>query len=409
MRNIDYWVGVPVCFLLTLWDRFKKLFLFFFHGNTKAETPSNNILFIKLSELGSIILADACIQDVTKQHPKSTCYFLTFKKNKEIFYFLNTVDPANVFCIRKNSVFLFVVDVFKCLLEIRKLKLSLCVDLEFFSRFSAIFTYLSGATKRVGFYRYQMEGLYRGELLTHKVEYNPHQHISSSYRSLAYASIEDIHDQPHLDKVINLEGYSLPTINIPQSFRERLFGILRQKNSSLISGSIIYLISPGDGVSLLAREWAVSCWVDLIKKLLKQNNVFIVLVGENSAKKKTGYILQSVGDSRCVDLSGELCLGELFSLFVESYMLVCNDSGIAHLASLTNTSTIVIFGPETPAIYRPLGSKNIVLYKGLSCSPCVSAFTHKRTSCQDNQCLKLISADEVYAKILEVGSNRGNK
>jgi hypothetical protein len=39
------------------------------------------------------------------------------------------------------------------------------------------------------------------------------------------------------------------------------------------------------------------------------------------------------------------------------------------------------------------------IYAGLACSPCVSAFNHRKTSCTDNQCLRAISTDQVVARL----------
>ena len=40
-------------------------------------------------------------------------------------------------------------------------------------------SYASGACRRVGFHRFNQEGLYVGDLLTHRVLYNAHIHETS--------------------------------------------------------------------------------------------------------------------------------------------------------------------------------------------------------------------------------------
>jgi ADP-heptose:LPS heptosyltransferase len=47
-----------------------------------------------------------------------------------------------------------------------------------------------------------------------------------------------------------------------------------------------------------------------------------------------------------------------------------NDSGFSHLAGYLGVPTIVIFGPTNPKVWKPIGKKVKVLYKGLKCSPC---------------------------------------
>ena len=52
---------------------------------------------------------------------------------------------------------------------------------------------------------------------------------------------------------------------------------------------------------------------------------------------------------------------------------------------------LVFFGPETPALYRPIADPDRchVLYSHYACSPCVTAFNQRRTECTDNVCLEI--------------------
>ena len=80
-------------------------------------------------------------------------------------------------------------------------------------------------------------------------------------------------------------------------------------------------------------------------------------------------------------------------------LLITNDGGPGHFASLTPIRTLVFFGPETGKLYGPLGSRATVLESGLACSPCLSAYNHRQTFCDgDNQCLQRIAPDPVLAE-----------
>ena len=56
MRHIDYWVGVPVCYLLSLWIKLRDAVV------PRERDRKGRILFIELSEMGSTILAAPAIQ-----------------------------------------------------------------------------------------------------------------------------------------------------------------------------------------------------------------------------------------------------------------------------------------------------------------------------------------------------------
>jgi hypothetical protein len=66
----------------------------------------------------------------------------------------------------------------------------------------------------------------------------------------------------------------------------------------------------------------------------------------------------------------------------------------------------VLFGPETPKLYQPLGTSQTI-YAGLACSPCVSAHNHRKTACTDNVCMRAISVEQVYAALERTLARRG--
>ena len=105
-------------------------------------------------------------------------------------------------------------------------------------------------------------------------------------------------------------------------------------------------------------------------------------------------------NTRCIDFTGRTSFRELLALYsIARLMITCN-SGPAHFAVLLDLPTIVLFGPETPRLYSPLGNKQRILYSEFACSPCVSVYNGKKSSCTDNQCLKTISVETVLQEAL---------
>ena len=141
---------------------------------------------IELSEMGTTILAAPAMKKA-REELKAELYFAIFKKNVGSLELLGTFPPANVFTIRDTSIATLIVDTLKFLLWTRKNSIDTVIDLELFSRFTALLTGFSGASRRVGYYRFHNEGLYRGEMLTHRVSYNPHIHIAQNLIALVNA------------------------------------------------------------------------------------------------------------------------------------------------------------------------------------------------------------------------------
>jgi ADP-heptose:LPS heptosyltransferase len=99
----------------------------------------------------------------------------------------------------------------------------------------------------------------------------------------------------------------------------------------------------------------------------------------------------------CRDLTGYTRnLHELLMLFHQADLLITNDGGPGHFASLTPIQTLVFFGPETSRLYGPISERATVLESGMACSPCLSAYNHRDTPCNgDNQCLQQIDVAQV--------------
>jgi ADP-heptose:LPS heptosyltransferase len=91
-------------------------------------------------------------------------------------------------------------------------------------------------------------------------------------------------------------------------------------------------------------------------------------------------------------------LKDVVELFHQSDLVITNDSGPAHFATLTGIKSITLFGPETPVLYGTLGEDHVCLYAHLACSPCLSALNHRNSPCTNNVCLQVITVDEVFAE-----------
>jgi ADP-heptose:LPS heptosyltransferase len=126
------------------------------------------------------------------------------------------------------------------------------------------------------------------------------------------------------------------------------------------------------------------------------------LIGLRDDAQLARDLRMQIGSEFCVDLTGYTrSIRELLMLFHGADLLITNDGGPGHFASLTPIQTLVFFGPETGRLYSPLGPRAQVLESGIACSPCLSAYNHRETFCDgDNQCLKRLDPGPVLAQAL---------
>jgi ADP-heptose:LPS heptosyltransferase len=128
----------------------------------------------------------------------------------------------------------------------------------------------------------------------------------------------------------------------------------------------------------------------------------VAITGAPSEQSGAEHIARQISDDhRCICVAGHTTLRDLLTLYTIADVLISNDSGPCHFASLTPIRVIALFGPETPQLYGPLGEAKVALSANLACSPCVNMLNHRFSPCTDNQCMQRISVDRVFDALTE--------
>ena len=171
-----------VCGVLSL----ARLLLGGRHTESLTRKPTK-ILFVKFAEQGSTVLAYQAISRAIGMVGRENIYFLVFQENRFILDVMNLIPKENVITVSHKNIFDASLNALRALNQIRQLNIDAAIDLEFFSRSSAALTFLSGAKSRVGFHTFFGEGPYRGDLMTHRLLYNPYAHTSQNFQLMVEA------------------------------------------------------------------------------------------------------------------------------------------------------------------------------------------------------------------------------
>ncbi len=395
-RWIDRWVGQLLCAAVSAWVRLKGLF-----GKPGGLVARpRHILVILLSEMGSIVLAGPMFAALRRNYPGAAIHVLQLKKNQEVSRLLGLTQAQYLHALDDSSGLTLLRDILRVSLSMRRIQLDAVVDCELFSRISALLSFACGASVRVGFTAHTQEGLYRGSFINHAIPYNPYQHISKQFLSLVDA-LEDGAAAPR-NKTAPIRSLPVDTeLSVPfdadelQAYRAQVM-----RDHSALAGRKVVLLYAGGGI-LPERAWPAAHYARVAQGLCEAGHA-VGLIGLKDDAALARSLITEVGHSACVDLTGYTrSIRELLMLFHACDLLITNDGGPGHFATLTPIQTMVFFGPETGRLYGPLGQRNQVLESGLACSPCLSAYNHRLTFCDgDNQCLKRIAPDPVLVDAL---------
>ena len=395
-RWIDRWVGIPLCAAVSLLDVVTHPF------KTKTDTSPRAIVIILLSEMGSLVLAHDMFARLKTRYPNAELHALLFGKNREILDLMRVIKPENVHAVDDKSLMGLLSSLWRCVMQLRRANVDVAIDCELFSRISSLLSYASGASVRVGFHRHTQEGLYRGSHINKPVPYNPYQHISAQFLTLARAI--DSTAVPKSKLQVMLPTQAPPHVQLDA----QLVVDIQQRMANdfpAIAGKPLVLVYPGGGI-LPIRAWPLESYTALCNGLV-QDGCAVAVIGlkddQALAQQLVANVKSSNQTSPVIDLTGYTrSIAELLALFYLAKLLVTNDGGPGQFAALTPIWTVMLFGPETPALYAPLTPRCHSFYSQWPCSPCLTAYNHRSSFCDgDNQCLKVIAPETVLKKSRE--------
>jgi ADP-heptose:LPS heptosyltransferase len=391
MRAVDFWIGIPLTFLLTLVYRIQRVLGL---APSPKGTP-RNILIIQLAEMGTMVVARPAISRLRELFPDAALHVLCFEQIRSSVELLDMIPGENILTINARSGASLVRDTLAFPWRARRRRIDTVINMEAFVRYSSLLSFMSGAPRRVGFHRFNQEGLYCGDLLTHKVIYNPHVHAAHTFLDLVYALVSPADQVPRVKRPRGMDRLEVPKIAPAPDIDAEVWRKLRAINPDIGPHAKLVVMNPNASDQFPMRRLPLETFTELARRLLEDPEVFIVIPGVASEKPDAQHICTTVGSPRVLDLTGGTTLRELLHVFDLAHVLVTNDSGPAHFAALTRIHVIVFFGPEVAERYRPLTPTLDVVHTGFTCSPCIGPHNQRLSPCNDNQCLKSIKVDDV--------------
>ncbi len=395
MRSVDHWLGVPACAALTPVRRIADAM----SGHRHAAPPTR-IVFLKLAEQGSTVLAAGAFRRAISMVGREHVYFLCFEENRFILDAMELIPAENVITIRTGSLLTIAGGTLSALRRLRRLGVDTVIDLEFFARSTAVLSALSGAGHRVGFQPTRGEGPYRGNLLTHRVRFNPHLHSSQSFQLLVEALEAPRNQFPTFDRLPPAGDLAPPPFRPDAAEIDDVRALIADAAGNPHPAPLI-LLNPNCSDLLPLRAWPPDRYVELAQRLLKRvPRLWIGLTGGPGEEAAVEALAARVASPRCVSLAGRTSMRQLLVLYHLAEVLVTNDSGPAQFAAMTPIHTVTLFGPEHPRLFAARNPRNQVVWAGIACSPCISALNDRTTDCRDNRCMQRIEVETVEDAVL---------
>jgi heptosyltransferase II len=149
-----------------------------------------------------------------------------------------------------------------------------------------------------------------------------------------------------------------------------------------------------------AKRWLPERFAGAAAKISARSSAQWILFGTKKDAEIGDRIVAAIGD-HCVNRIGRTTLDQLIEELRECRLVLTNDTGTMHLASLLGVPVVAIFGSTEPRLTGPLGNGHIVLRHHVECSPCFL-----RECPIDFRCMKAVTTDEVADAVLLILARR---
>jgi len=101
------------------------------------------------------------------------------------------------------------------------------------------------------------------------------------------------------------------------------------------------------------KRWSREKWIELGRHLLTRVAQLVVSVGPDAEEQALANELQAALGTRVLNSRGRLSWAEMAGLLYEARLFVGVDTAAMHLAAACQCPTVAIFGPSSPAEWRP--------------------------------------------------------
>jgi ADP-heptose:LPS heptosyltransferase len=329
-----------------------------------------NILFIRLRLLGDIIFTIPSVQ-IYKQHfPGNHIYYVVEENFREIAEMIPGIHRVLVVPHKMG-----IPEILNFRKVIKAIGFNAVVDFHSGPK-SALLTFATGIKTRIGYRTPNRNWAYN-----HLIPRRPHDFPThSTYNQAMLLEHLGIRIKDRQNFIPPYPKIPIPAGTVSQPVKNTL----KKKRPKIV----IHI-----GAGNRFRDWGEGRFSALIERLIGEN-FLVFLIGNSEKEIQRGHELKH--RYPVFNFTWKLSIKEVLYLISRADVYLGFDSGPLHLASLTDTPIVALYGPNIPEISGPWREKDIILAETeLKCRPC----SQKKCIYDTIKCIEDLSVDDVHEKI----------
>ncbi len=340
-----------------------------------ACSPRGEIVFVKLLGGGSLLIALPSLLGIRRKFPQHQLTLVCGSPVAPFAELIGVFDEIKVVNDR-GGVFALLASAARILVALIRRRVDTVVDLEVYSQLTTIFSLLTLARNRIGFY--VASTYWRRNILTHLVFFNRARGVFHFYAATA-----------------RLLGAQ------PATRVEVRAHLLARCGDERLTGDYFVV---GAGCSDLAsvRLLPAAEWVAYARAhradLTARRWIFLGAEADRATSEAVANALrEAVGpDLICENRCGELSLTDSLACIAGAKRFLGIDSALLHAARALGVTSVSFFGPTNPkTLLEPIeGYVEEIHYRPPICSPCLHV-TQIPPCRGRNVCMQLFTLDHV--------------
>lgn len=340
----------------------------------------HNILIIRLSSLGDVLMAVPSVRALRKRFPEAHISWLAEGSVASILACQDFIDDVIYFprgaLVRHlkgghlPTTSYILGDFLKSL---RNHKYDCIIDLHGIAKSVALMKLARGG-RTIGF------GKTFAKDLSHLF-----------YRERIDGVEKRIHKVDRNMLIAQYMGCKEPVIDLPLQVHAHARHYIDEYRKSHAIRSPIVAINPFASKDSAFKRWPLERYADLIGCIRRDKIGDVVIIWGPGEREEAHRLAAMAGQD--VHLACQTDIAQLYALLSVCSLYIGGDTGTTHLASLAQIPVISLFGPTDVVVNRPYSSKSVIIRKNVACSPC------KNKGCKTRECLMSITVDEVFEAI----------
>jgi ADP-heptose:LPS heptosyltransferase len=150
------------------------------------------------------------------------------------------------------------------------------------------------------------------------------------------------------------------------------------------------------GATAASRRYPPEHYVEALRQLARETGRRVAISGSDAERREADEIVAGLGDV-AASLAGELSFAELCGLVSAAPLLICGNTGPAHIAAAVGTPSVVAYALTNPQ-HTPWQAPGHVLTHDVACRWCLSSVCREG----HHHCLRLIPPLELAEAALDV-------